>query len=238
MKKQNKKSAVAIAVQPKTQAIALTDQVMAQSVLHQQAVMVAVEDMRAKWQNALHGETAEYNKRRQDMQALITGIEASKDGWAAEARESLNGGVLKRNLEACTSLPASVFGADNALEFSLNFIPVVTLNEAYIEWKAKITKADSRYTGIDMQGMLPALPQMVELQMKMQAAQAVIEVHASKVGKLQYALLRLPDVKRSLEARAARLTLSASADGAELLKALSQGIQAALPPEIRDLMTA
>jgi len=235
----NKKTPEAVAViQTPNQNVMLTDQVVAQSVLHQQAVMVAIEDIRAKWQDALHLEMAEYNRLNREQQSLVASIEALKPDWIQETYESDTGYGMSDTLESVTALPARFFGADNGLNFSLDFTPVVTLNESHVVWQAKIWKIDrsSTYNSIDLIGTLPALPQMVEQQKALQASQAGIDAQASKVGKLQHALSRLPEVKRSLEARAARLTLSNSTDGAALLTALAAGIQAALPPEIRDLM--
>jgi hypothetical protein len=237
MKSKKTQEAVAV-IQTPSQNIALTDQVMAQGVLQQQAVMVAVEDIRAKWQAALHVETAEYNRLNREQQALMASIEAQKSDWIDEMDASGPGCEMEYQLAACTRPPVDVFGAENKLTFSLEFTPVVTRNDTRIDWKVQIWKESetASHRRIDLSGALPALPGMVVQHKALQAGQDGIDAQASKVGKLQHALSRLPEVKRSLEARAARLTLNNSTDGAALLTALSAGIQTALPPEIRDLM--
>lgn len=228
-----KKTQTAVATVATNQtAMAITDTTAARCTMQGQAVDVVVADLKAGLNEKQHQLRQQY--------AAATAAHAEAMGAFSKATEQgvvvVDDGVYQASSLVCqVGAPLGTIVVDVAYNASAHSIT----GEVTVQRTVSIGFAeDHRETTSRVTTTLNEVPKyLVDLGKAVGDTYKVAADIAKELAKVQAALVRLPDAREQLMAKAMRSALTADTDGAKLLDTLAASVRQALPIELRDILS-
>lgn len=226
-----KQTAVAAATK-QTGELAITDTTAARCTMQGQAVDVVIADLKAGLNEKQHRLRQQYTAANHAHTVAMQEFEKS----TAQCVVVVDDGVYQASSLVCqVGAPLGRIVVDVKYGASVDHMT----GEVAVQRTVSIGFAeDHRETKSRVTTTLDEVPKyLVDLGKAIGDAYKVAAGIAKELAKVQAALVRLPDAREQLMAKAMRSALTADVDGAKLLDTLAASVRQALPIELRDILS-